>query len=363
MLPYILLYVLAFICAATDVFKTRNRIIVLIPFFVCMFLMVAFRNRLGGTDYNMYEMFYSRIVPLQDYLNGLYQPFYRTKSFEEGFIIFSSIVKTFDFTNGPFFYMFVIALVNFCIFYPSIREYTPFVLIAIFFFLYKAFFWHEFTLLRQLFAISLFTFSIRYVLRKQYLIYILINIIGFFFHSSAIILLPLCFFLNHKLSIRVILFVFAVATLISFFTPYLWNLVMNITSMFGISDRLSEYSLGKKVINPMNFIEIFIFLFIALFYRPFYESKEKYFNIFLNLFIFSSALIIAFSSFEIFARIKEYFVISYMVLISYFIGHISSNRTRLASFLILSVYIMLGYFRYIIIFDDGSLMPYSWILW
>lgn len=362
MIPYIVLILLAVLCAATDVAPTRNRIVLFIPFFLVMFAIVAFRDHLGGTDYMMYEAFYSRIVPLKDYFNGLYEPFYRTKSFEEGYVFISCLIKTFDFTNGPYFYMFAIALINFCIFFPSLKEYTPYVMIAILFFMYKAFFWHEFTLLRQSLAISLFTFSIRYVQRGQNWKYILINLLGVSFHTTAIILLPLCFFMKRKFNDRTILFFVGIAFALSFLAPYLWKICMSIASMIGIGDRLVDYTANKRSLNPMNMIEILAMLFVALMYRKYYESKEPYFNIFLNIFIFSSLFVISFSSFEVFARFKEYFVVSYMVLISYFVGHVPTNRSRWAVFLGVTIYVVLGYFRYLFVFDGGEMIPYKWIL-
>lgn len=363
MIPYIILFILAVLCAATDVIATRNRIVLFIPFFLLMFGLVAFRDHLGGSDYYMYEAFYSRVVPIGDYFKGLYEPYFRTKSFETGYVILSSIIRSFDFTNGPYFYMFVIAVINFCIFFPSLREYTPYVMIAILFFLYKAYFWHEFTLLRQSLAISLFTYSIRFVHRKEYWKYIAINLLGVSFHATAIILLPLCFILNKKFNDRTILIFMGVAFVLSFLAPYMWQLCHKVATMIGIGERLSFYVMDKRSINPLNIIEILVVLFVALFYRKIYESKEPYFNIFLNIFLFSSLFVISFSSFEVFARFKEYFVVAYMILISYFVGHVSNNRSRWAIFLGLTLYVALGYFRYIFIFDDGGLIPYKWILW
>lgn len=363
MIPYIVLIVLAFLCALTDVVKTKNKIIVLLPFFLYAFGIVAFRDHLGGSDYYMYESFYSRIVPIKDYLNGLYEPFFKAKSFEEGFVILSSIIKTIDFTDGPFFLMFIVALLNFCIFFPSIREYTPFVMIAIFFFMYKAFFWHEFTLLRQSIAISLFTYSIRFIKSGDHIKYIIINLLGMSFHTSAIILLPLSFILNKQISIRTILILVGVSFLVSLLSPFLWKLCVHIASFFGFSQRLLEYDMNMKIINPLNFLEIISILALSLFFRQYYTQKEPYFNIFLNMFLFSSVLVIALSSFEIFTRLKEYFVISYMVLISYFVGHAANSRSKMAAFCICSLYVFMGYIRYLFTFDAGGLIPYKWILW
>ena len=192
MLPYIVLILLALLCATTDVFPVKNRLVLTIPFFMLLFMMAAFRDHLGG-DYEMYESFYSCIVNIGDYFRGLYEPHYRTKSFEEGFVVLSSLIRSVDFTNGPYFFMFLISVIVFTIFFPSLKEYTPFVYIAILFYVYKAYFWHDFTLSRQSISIALFTFSIRYVLRKEYWKYIVLNLLGLSMHHSAIIT-PALFF-------------------------------------------------------------------------------------------------------------------------------------------------------------------------
>lgn len=363
MLPYIILILLALLCAATDVSPVKNRIVVTLPFFTFMFVMAAFRDHLGGEDYKMYELYYSHVVGIGDYLKGLYEPFYRSKTFETGFVILSSMIRSIDFTNGPYVFAFMIAVVSFSIFLPSLKEYTPYVYIAILFYLYKAYFWHDFTLARQAIAIALFTFSIRYVLRKAYWKYIVINIVAFSMHHSAIILFPLCFFLNYRFSVRTIIITMSVAIVLSVLGPTLLEYCTQFAGAFGMGERFSRYAMDKATINPLNFVEIFVILFCALFYRSYYEEKEPYFNIFLNLFIVSSVIIISFSSFEIFARFKEYFVVAYMVLISYMVGHVQSNKIRWLIFAFLSIYVMMGYFRYIIIFDNGHLIPYKSILW
>lgn len=362
MIPYVILIILAFFCASTDIRRVKNRFIIVIPFLLLMFMMAAFRDELGG-DYPMYKAFYSHIVPIKNYLAGEYEPYYRTKSFEVGFTVFASLVRTIDFTDGPFFFMFCIALLSITIFILSLKEYTPFVFIALLFYLYKGYFWHDFTLSRQAIAIAIFTYSIRYVKSKSYLKYLVLNIIACSFHSSALILLPLCFFLNYRFESRTILIVLGVAFLIAIFSTNIMDFAMRVATIFGLSVKMGFYIDDKQSVNPINFIEILIFVFICLFYRKEYESKEPYFNIIFNIFLFSSVLLITFSSYSIFARFKEYFVVSYIILISYIIGHIRSDNIRLGAFLLLSLYVTFGYFRYIIYFGNGVLIPYKWILW
>lgn len=357
---YILLILLALLCASTDVKPVKNRIVVTLPFILLLFSMSAFRDHMGGYDYDMYAAYYGRIVNIVDYFRGLYEPYYRSKTFEEGFVFLSSLIRTIDFTNGPYFFFFMMALVTFGIFIPSLKEYTPYVFIAILFYLYKGYFWHNFTLIRQAVSIAFFVFSIRYVKSKEYWEYILFNLIAFSLHHAAVILIPLCFILNYKLSIKTILIMFSVAFVLCLSGPLLRDICVQIASTFGMGSRFASYISDKGTINPLNFFEIFVILFVALFYRNYYEKKEPYFNIFLNLFIISSLILIAFSSFEIFARFKEFFVVAYMILISYMVGHIERNRNRWVVFAFLSIYVMIGYFRYLVYFRE---IPYKWLLW
>lgn len=360
MLPYIVLILLALLCASTDVNPVKNRIVVTLPFILVMFILVAFRDHMGGYDYEMYESYYAKIVNLVDYFKGKYEPFYRSKTFEEGFVVISSIIRSIDFTEGPYFFFFTMALIAFSFLIPSLKEYTPYIYIALLFYLYKGYIWHNFTLTRQSLAIAIFVFSIRFILSKEYWKYIIINLLAFSIHHTAIILLPLCFFVNKKLTIKTIFILFLIAILFGLSGHFAQDLCIKFASLFGMGNRFSYYISGTATINPLNFIEIIVIMFISLFYRNYYEKKEPYFNIFLNLFIISSLILIAFSSFDVFARFKEYFVISYMILISYMVGHIESNKIRWVVFAFLSVYIMIGYFRYIIFFEE---IPYKCILW
>ncbi|MCB9018441.1 MAG: EpsG family protein [Prevotellaceae bacterium] len=362
MLPYLLLFILMCICATTDIYPLRNRWIITSITFIVALGMIILRDELGGSDYFMYKLFYSKVVPLADYLNGQYEPFYRTKIFEVGFVTLCSAIKSFDFTKGPYLMIFVISTFTLSTLWLSLKRYTPYIFIALLFYLYKAYFWHEFTLLRQSISIALFVFSIRYIKEKKYVKYIFINLIGVSMHASAIILIPLIFILNKKWKDTDIFILICIAFFLNMAGSYLFTFAMKIAGIVGLESRFGFYLYNERAINPLNFIEIMIILFISLFYRKQYEKEEPYFNIFLNMFVFSSFLIIAFSSFEIFARFKEYFVISYMILISYIIGDIKNNRTKIAAFSLFCAYVLLGYVRYLLTFDAGGLIPYKWIL-
>lgn len=357
---YLLLFLLAFVCAATDVSPVKNRWVASAPFILLMFAMVAFRDHLGGSDYTMYEYFYSKIVSLPEYLDGKYIPHYRTKSFEVGFVTLASTIRWFDASKTPYVFMFVVALITMFLFFVSLRKYTPYLFLAVLFYMYKAYFWHEFTLLRQAIAIGLFMYSIQYIKSRECWKYMVLNILGMTMHASAVVLLPLYFALHIRWSNKCIMVVMLVSVALNILGPLMFSVATYLAGLVGMADRFDVYFTARSI-NPLNFLEIVLVLLLALSGRGKYEQKEPYFNIFLNLFVVSSFLVIAFASFEVFARFKEYFVVAYMVLFSYFIGHIEDKRTKTGAFILFGIYCFLGYVRYLYTFDAGALLPYKWI--
>lgn len=359
---YLLLFVLAFICAGSELSPFKNRWVLAVPFVALMFAMVAFRDGLGGSDYTMYTYFYSKVVALPDFLHGEYVPHYRTKSFEVGFVTLASIVRWFDSSKTPYVFMFVVAVIDIVLLFVSTKKYTKFLYVAMLFYLYKAYFWHDFTLLRQSIAIGLFMYSIQYIKSREMVKYMALNLLGMTLHASAVVLLPLYFVVNKRWNDLSIVLIIAVAFLLNALGPYLFYFATYLASLVGMADRFDTY-FNARTINPLNFLEIMLILFVAMYgrVRLAYAKKEPYFDIFLNIFVVSSFLIIAFSSFEIFARFKEYFVVSYMVLCSYFIGHIENKRSQMAAFLLYATYCFLGYVRYLYTFDAGGLIPYKWL--
>ena len=361
MWPYLLLYTLALFCAFSDLLPIKNRWIACGTLLVVMAVMAIFRDNIGGYDFFMYSLYYKAAVPINDYLAGRFVPEYHSKDFECGFAFLCCLIKTFDWTKGPYLLFMVITSFNFVIFYKALKKYTPFVFIAILFYLYKGYIWHNFTLLRQSVSIALFMYSIQYIKDKKMLKYMGLNLIGFCFHESAIILFPLYFLLDKKYTTPTLI-IFMLIALGCNIGNVLPVVCMKLAGLLGMEGRLGVYMGGHSSINPMNFLEILLILSISLYQRGKYDKEEPFFNIFLNMFVFSSLIILSCSAIDIFARFKEYFVVAYMVLISYMVGHLESKRSQFVAFGCLALYVLAGYVRYLLTFDQGGLLPYKWIL-
>lgn len=364
MWPYLLVFLITFLCATVDLFKVKNKWIVGAFLMFTLISFAIFRDGLGGFDYEMYTSFYSCIVPIDDYWAGKYVPdyHYAHKTMEWGFTIFCTLVKTVDPTKGPVFMFAIVGIFSMVLLYKSIKLYTPFVFIAFLFYLYKAYFWHDFTLMRQCVSISLFVWAIQYIKSRQMWHYFVFVTFACLFHMSSIVLFPLYFFVHKRFSDVTVIAVVVLAVLLML-TNLMPKLAQLVAGAAGMADRLQVYMGGGKSVNPLNFLEIVVMLTFMMYCRPQLEQKEPYFNIYLNLFVISAFIMLAFSSIDIFTRIKEFFVCAYMIQVSYLIGHIYSFKVRTVVFLTVALYCLLGYVRYLFVFDAGGLLPYKCVLW
>ena len=91
-----------------------------------------------------------------------------------------------------------------------------------------------------------------------------------------------------------------------------------------------------------------------------YEKVIKYDNkgdIIIKLFLVLLPIFTLFRSVEIITRIKDYFIITYGILLEY-IFQVNSKRDIL-KFIIIIYYCGLTFIRFILLFDNGALMPYE----
>lgn len=362
MIPYILLFLLFAIGSVFELFEVKNRGILTKIAILYMILLVILRDNLGGTDYYMYTEFYKSAVNIKDFFAGKFVSDYHSKHFEWGFCLYCCLVKTFDPTKQEHFFFFISGIATIIPFYIALKKYTKYVCVAIIFFLYKAFFWHDFTIIRQAIGISIFMLSIEYIKTRRIVPYMLCSLIAFELHNSAIILFPLYFFAHKKLTDTTVVTIVVVAALLNI-SNLVQIIASGIASSIGMEDRIAVYlnnDMGK--INPLNFIEIFGLLAVLMLTRKRQEKDHEYFNIFLNFFIISSFLMLAFASINVFSRFKEFFVCSYLILIAYILESTRSKNNKIVILSFIILYSFAGYIRYILVFDDGALNPYKSIL-
>jgi hypothetical protein len=165
------------------------------------------------TDWMVYYPFFEKVPTIWD--GGLVSAFnmdfadeYTTDvsiertGMERGFIYFTLLFKSL--VPNYYAWIFFNSLIDVCLLDIFIRRYSKYYVLGfIFFFVFEGIV-IEVNLIRNIKAILLFLISIKYLQERRILPYMLLNILGFFFHSSAIIYLPLYFFLHKEWSKKVI---------------------------------------------------------------------------------------------------------------------------------------------------------------
>jgi len=204
--PYITIFLIIFCLSFVEqdrriVFKNQSRFLALSLLTVVLFIFLGLRG-LIGMDWVSYKANYDRIpdaFSISDFIG-----IRNTLSFEGGWNYFTIICKyiglnyiQFQTVNWTIDYIFLFLIA---------KRYQPRNII-LFFTLFLVLQGYTFSLiiLRNSKVIYLFILSLRYIKEKKFLKYEFLCIIGFFFHKSIIICMPLYFILGHRYKKSVIL--------------------------------------------------------------------------------------------------------------------------------------------------------------
>ena len=127
--------------------------------------------------------------------------------FEIGFYYFTRFIQFFT-TNYVFFFLIMSIIFSYFIF-KTIYEESPNSVLSIFLLVSMQYYFISMNGMRQLIAIAIFTYTIKYIKSRELLPFILFNIVGFSLHNSIILLFPLYFLYGKKINIKLqIIFLF-----------------------------------------------------------------------------------------------------------------------------------------------------------
>jgi hypothetical protein len=227
-----------------------------------------------------------------------------------GFCLYSVIIKSI--CPNYFFWTFISSFIDVVLLDVIFRRYSRYYVFAFVVFFAFAATAMEFNLMRNVKAILLFFISLKYLQERRVFPYMLLNVLGILFHISAIVYIPLYFFLHRKLSETFWWIVFVVGNIIflfpikyaeplfTFFAGFIsdkvalmieryFNNTEYLTITFGYIERIVTFVLVmlcyKKLIqqNKSNlmFINIYMLYFVAFFFfsevRPVQERLSYLF--------------------------------------------------------------------------------------
>lgn len=331
-MTYYLLYLYSSVIAIFLNFTSNknSRNILFAILFLMYSLFAGLRNNVGVDFMAYFELFES--IKLNN--SDLYFEFLNIKIAELFYSIGMETQFIFLFYSSITVYFFIKYIKYF-----SSNYYLSFLIFLSFGMFYLA----SFNQVRQYLALAIFLYSLKYIIKKEFITYSLLIVMASLIHLSALVLLPLYFILNKKISTSgyllicgVYLFALSFLESILSYTPYAFYLN---TTMF---DRESS--------NALLYIFIFINILIILF-RNRVLKIFSFANLFINMAFFSTLLMIStiVSSLPsmIFIRINNYFIPYLIIIVALYFTALKDKNLKAIYIIGISV-IAFMYFVYTI---------------
>ena len=314
-IPYIIVFWLLWFLYLNEKGRIKNGLSPQIAGILVFFIMLIFIGLRGHvySDFVSYYPFFSDI-PTINKLDNIFQGL-----FEPGFVIYTSILKTI--APNYFAWIFINTLIDLLVFRFVFKRYTHSLILPFIFFMAYQGLIIEFNLYRNAKAIDLFLLSLPYLQQRKILPYMLLNALGFTFHISAVIYLPLYFVLHREFPRWFVWSMLILANVIFFGNiHFILDLINNI-GIFDNEDmikKLIQYqSTDKEYGFSFGYFErTGSILICTILYNKLIKQNPANL-IFYNIALFYYLSFILFSDVAVFAeRIPVLFIFSYWILFS-----------------------------------------------
>jgi len=339
MIPYYIFFGFLFLISFYDLIKADIRFskriedLIYLVLWCALVFFIGFRYKMANDWYN-YEGMIRNIEPLNRVVMGDAPFFHSIKGVEFGFMLLCSFINLF-FDSSVAALQALTAIVSiFCysILIGVTRKETiishKFIFLSVFISLTM---FREFDVLRQSIALYMFLISIKYF-NNSFLKYSFLNILGSFFHISALIFIPSYFVFKIKFGRLFILFLLVM---------YMLSMVIHFSFITEITDRLSNYfpelifvqKLYKTAMmgEPSGSVSIVGLLYVVFLVLLFFNYRKIAFDnykirLFINVFLVFILINILFSDAkEIADRFSYYFYIGLAFVFVYVIQFIRKD--------------------------------------
>ena len=324
--------------------KNEKKKLKLIFYIFMLFLLLFFGFRgYVATDWVSYSQFYKEIEPISEVISGGGTNF-KSLSIELGFKLYMSFLKMFS-SNYNFFVFFNSAI-DLYILYMITKKWTKYRVLMLFsYFAFTGTFLH-FDILRNAKSIMLFILSIKYLKTRNFSKYFIVNLIGAFFHISALLYLPLYFLLNKKISKKKLIISFIVLNLIYFFNLIDLKKILPLFDCFysdyvknKLDIYLSDQHYGAVSKISIQVIEKNMFLIYLIKYYEKLSNKNKDNIIYMNLlFLLIVIFMVSRSFFIISDRVMINIMFTYWFIIPMIMKNIRKISNKLLFLFLICVY-------------------------
>ena len=297
-------------------------------FLLGLSLFVGFSDMFGGYDRYIYGEIFDNIADITtikgDYSDSLYYYYY---SSEVGYTFLNVLISFF--TENRYIFILIVTLIIYTCLFISLRKYTENYPLAVVLFMGLWFFF-TFTYLRQVLAATIVWLSIQYVIDRKFWKFLVVFLIGFSMHNSAIIFFPLYFIPLKKFSPKLIVGVMLFLLLLGL-SP-LPNSFFEIYESSSIVERHAEYN-ASGGLRIAYILEAFFFLYLILkSYK--YIPADKSHVVLLNMALIFCGILLLFVRSENGGRLSWYYMIGIIATITSICTYKTNIQNKIPLFLI-----------------------------
>lgn len=305
---------------------------------------------LGGVAGLRYETGIDWITYSKDFDQLYTFPYVRLANIFGGFNpVFKLLEVSIKSLGGNIQVVFIVVQIVVSLFlWKALNFLTDYKITALLLYFALLFFHLDMNLMKQAVAVAIFYYSIQFIGEKSLVKYTLFIILATLFHWSAFVWLPLYFILNRRFPTPLLLgliggflvfYILQVKTAGFFYDTAI--------SIFGETSKISgkmDYYVSSKIYGTqrtftLGFIPNVMIVLATLFFRKRLSEEVKYFDIFLNLMIVQLFLyMVMYEYIEISGRFRYYPLISYLIILPYFIQIFRIPANKSLIYLLIVVY-------------------------
>lgn len=287
-----------FAIGSAPIDKKRRDIILGLVFAILAFY-VGSRDILAWSDTEVYRMSFNETKPLSEFT--FFDNVFGYS--ERGFFLLGVLVKTF--TSSVVAYFTFIAALTYLFLFDDLRKLSIYPFIGLCVYLARFMTGREMTQIRAALAIAVIIWGTRYVKRNEYWKCLAVIILAYYFHTSAIVALPMLFFNKFTFSKVQIYWGLVLSFIIAgFYGGFIKDFVSSSDFVNEMArsyvEEGSEKAFSNDLTNPMIYYQVFI-LFIFTYFEDKLSKLTPYYYVIRNAYFYSTVILIVLCQYAVLA--------------------------------------------------------------
>ena len=263
---------------------------------------------------------------------------------ELGYWYLASFIKAF--TNNASFYFFSMGALSMCLLYKTLNTYCILPLIGLANYIGRFLINRDFIQIRSSLAILLIMLASKYLLKHQYIKYLLVILLAYQFHHLAFIALPFIFIYKYQPSNKTIIISLIVAAILSQFAMQSISSVVDSWSQDLNYETYTQHEYVEQALglsNPVIYWQVFI-LGLFMIKEKDISQQTPYYKFLRSGYFYSTLILILFCNYTALSGRTSTLFATFEIFIIPLIINNSKNISK--NLLSLFFAIMFSYFLY-----------------